>query len=45
MTRKRWMNRNQLQDWLFEVVELFFSSRGWDIEPVYLKTYSLLTNK
>ncbi|MGN7770156.1 hypothetical protein [Phyllobacterium sp. 22552] len=42
MTRKRWMEPDQIHDWLMEVVEPYFEDKGWDIERLYSETHSIL---
>lgn len=45
MTRKRWLDADQITDWLLEVVETYFETKGWDIEVVYQEAYSTLSKQ
>ncbi|MER8522698.1 hypothetical protein NKH56_25480 [Mesorhizobium sp. M1076] len=45
VTRKRWVDAESINDWMFEVVEVYFQRRGWEVDDLYRNVFDALSSR
>ncbi|RWC42454.1 MAG: hypothetical protein EOS28_16875 [Mesorhizobium sp.] len=45
VARRRWINTESIVDWMFEVVEIYFQRKGWEINNVYRNVFNTLSSQ